>query len=103
MLIHPHGKFDLPCPRWLPPGLPHHRTSGHRRVAGHGCNGAYEMSGADLVGNNRTVGANGKDGRVRMPMARTGMGAQMAVPYMGMWARMFKAGIGMWAWTLWRV
>jgi hypothetical protein len=68
-----HGKSDLPCPRWLPPGLPRRRGSGRGRVAGRGRNGAYGMSGADLVGNNGKAGADGKDGRAQTPMAQTVM------------------------------
>jgi hypothetical protein len=44
-----HGKFDLPCPRWLPLGPPRRRRSGHRRVAGRGRNGVYGTSGADAM------------------------------------------------------
>jgi hypothetical protein len=80
-----HGKFDLPCPRWLPPGPPRRRARGRRRVAGRGCNGAYGMSGADPVGDNGKVSADGKDGRARTPMAQTGM-----------WVRTFRVGTGMW-------
>jgi hypothetical protein len=81
-----HGKSDLPYPRWLPPGPPRHR--GSRR----GCNGAYGMSGADLVGDNGKAGADGKDGRARTPMAQTVL-----------WARTEAASTGMWARTLQRV
>jgi hypothetical protein len=44
-----HGKFDLPCPRWLPRGPPCRRRSRRRRVAGRGRNGAYGTSGADAM------------------------------------------------------
>jgi hypothetical protein len=50
-----HGKSDLPCPRWLPPKLPRHWTSGRGR------NGAYLMSGADPVGDNEKAGADEKE------------------------------------------
>jgi hypothetical protein len=50
-----HGKSDLPCPRWLPPGPPRHWASGRGR------NGAYLMSSADPVGDNGKAGVDGKD------------------------------------------
>jgi hypothetical protein len=68
-----HGKSNLPCPRWLPPGPPHHHASGRRREAGRGRNGTYGMSGADPVGDNGKAGKGGKDGRARTPLAQTGM------------------------------
>jgi hypothetical protein len=70
-----HGKSDLPCPRWLPPGPPRRRGSGRRRVAGRGCNGAYGMSGADPVADNGKAGTDGKDGRARTPIAQTALWA----------------------------
>jgi hypothetical protein len=90
-----HGKSDLPCPRWLPPGPPCRRASGRRRVAGRGRNGAYRMSGTDPVGNNGKASADGKDGRVRTPMAQTGIWARTEVAGTGMWARTFRAGTRM--------
>jgi hypothetical protein len=98
-----HGKFDLPCPHWLPPGPPRHRGSGRRCVAGRGRNGAYGMSGADPVGDNGKAGADGKDGRARTPMVQTIMWARTEAAGTGMWARTFRAGTGMWARTLRRV
>jgi hypothetical protein len=98
-----HGKSDLPCPRWLPPGPPRRRISGRRCVAGRGRNGVYGMSGTDLVGDNGKAGTDGKDGRVRTPMAQMGIWARMAAAGTGMWARTFWAGTGMWARTLRRV
>jgi hypothetical protein len=89
-----HGKSDLPCPRWLPPIPPRRRASGRRRVAGHGCNGAYRMLGADPMGD------NGKDGRARTPMAQKGIWVLTAVVGTGMWLRTFQASTGMWARTL---
>jgi hypothetical protein len=50
-----HGKSDLPCPCWLPPGPPPNSASGRGR------NGAYLMSGVDPVGDNGKAGADGKD------------------------------------------
>jgi hypothetical protein len=47
-----HGKSDLPCPRWLPPGPPRRRTSGRRRVAERGRNSAYGMLDTDPMGDN---------------------------------------------------
>jgi hypothetical protein len=98
-----HGKSDLPCLRWLPPGPQHRRGSRRRRVAGRGRNGAYGMSGADPVGDNRKAGADGKDGWARTPMAQTGLWARTEAAGTGMWARTFRAGIGMWAQMLRRV
>jgi hypothetical protein len=95
-----HGKSDLPCPRWLPPGPPRRRASGRRRVAGCGRNGAYGMLGADSVGDNGKASADGKDGRAQTPMAQTGIWARMEVAGTGMWAQTFRAGTGMWARTL---
>jgi hypothetical protein len=54
-----HGKSDLPCPRWLPPGPPRHHAG--RR----GRNGAYGMSGADPMGDNGKASVDGKDGWAR--------------------------------------
>jgi hypothetical protein len=48
-----HGKFDLPCPRWLPRGPPRRRGSGRRRVAGRERNGTYGTSGADAMARTR--------------------------------------------------
>jgi hypothetical protein len=50
-----HGKSDLPCPRWLPPGPPRCRASGRKH------NGAYEMSSADPVGSNEKAGMDGRE------------------------------------------
>ena len=91
-LTDPHGKHDLPCPRLLPPGPPHHRVGRRRRLVGRGRKGAHGMSGADPMGDNRTAGADGTDGRARTEVADTGM-----------WARTFRVGTGMWARTLRRV
>jgi hypothetical protein len=99
-LTNGHGKSDLPCPRWLPPRPPRRRTSGRRRVAGHGCNGVYRMSGADPMGDNGKASADGKNGWARTPMAQTGIWAWTEVAGTGMWARTFRAGTGMWARTL---
>ena len=85
-LTDPHGKSDLPCPRWLPPGPPRRRAGGRRRVARRGRNGMYRMSGVDPMGDNGTAGVDRKDGRVWTPVVQTGMGAQTAVADMGMWA-----------------
>jgi hypothetical protein len=87
-----HGKSDLPCPHWLPPGPLHRRGSGRGCVAGRGRNGAYGMSGADPVGDNGKASADGKDGRAWKPMAQTIL-----------WVRTEAAGTGMWARTLRRV
>jgi hypothetical protein len=54
-----HGKSDLPCPRWLPPGPP------RRQASGRGRNGAYGMSSANSVGDNRKAGVDRKDGWAR--------------------------------------
>jgi hypothetical protein len=59
---------------------------------GRGRNGAYGMSGADLVGDNGKAGADGKDGRARTRIAQTVL-----------WARTEAAGTGMWARTFWAV
>jgi hypothetical protein len=99
-LIDSHGKSDLPCPRWLPPGSPRRRASGRRHVAGRGCNGTYAMSGADPVCDNRKASTDWKDGRARMSMAQTGIWTRTEVAGTGMWARMFRASTGMWARTL---
>ena len=84
-LIDPHGKSDLPYPRWLPPGPLHHCTSRHRHVARCGCNGEYKMSGLDPRGDNGKAGVDRKDKQVRTLMTRTDMEA-----------RTFRAGTGMW-------
>jgi hypothetical protein len=47
------------------------------------------MSGTDPVGDNGKAGADGKNGRARMPIAQ-----------MVLWARMEATGTGMWARTL---
>jgi hypothetical protein len=82
-----HGKSDLFCPSWLPPGPPRRRGSGRGRVAGRGRNGAYGMLGVDPVGDNGKAGADGKDGRARTPMAQTVLWAQTEAAGTGMWAR----------------
>jgi hypothetical protein len=56
-----HGKSDLPCPCWLPPGMPCRCTSERRRVAQRGRNGAYKISGADPMGDNGKAGADGRE------------------------------------------
>ena len=91
-LTDPHGKSDLPCPCWLPPGPPHRRAGRRRHIVGHGRKGADGMSGVDPVGDNGTAGTDGKDGQAWTKVVDTGM-----------WVRPFWSGTGMWVQTLWRV
>jgi hypothetical protein len=50
-----HGKSDLPCPCWLPPGLPRRRASGRVQDVGRGPCGRQQEGGRGREGR---MGAN---------------------------------------------
>jgi hypothetical protein len=54
-LTNRHGKSDLPCPRWLPPGPPHRQASGREWDVGRGPCGRQQEGGRGREGR---TGAN---------------------------------------------